>query len=366
MTDKTLTIPIVKVNQPIGEFYVAVMKSERLYKLAYADIISINQENSENTSQYFGIQRPLRTEKIKAIVNYLKSENATFPNSIIVNIDSNDIVSKNDNELCIKKNTSVFSILDGQHRLEGLHEANMDIDVIVSIFPGLSNDLQNEVFDTINSEQTKVNPSITIYKQSQQQLNTPRKFASKLAVSFALDDKTVWFQKIKLVGTKDELSPYGSISLQAFYKPIVNLIYDDDKFSVEIANELSKKNNFPKNLNTKYGDRILWEFYVNQDLKSVYRILNNFFNALSEQLNRDFNNPKSLMQKTTGYNATMMLFKHLFLSSQYSDNFSYNFFETKLSGLEKLNGSITSDNYKSSGDQSAKELYQVFLNNLNL
>ncbi|MDT2661155.1 DGQHR domain-containing protein [Enterococcus hulanensis] len=360
-----IPIHVLPVSQPIGKFYVAVIKSDLLYKLSYVDILKMSKENEDKKIPYLGIQRPLRPAKVEAIVKYLKNENATFPNSIIVNIRKEDIISKEDNLLRIKCIGNAFSILDGQHRLEGLHKAKLDIDVIVSIFCGLETDLQNDVFDTINSEQTKVNPSITIYKQSQQQLDVPRKFASKVAISFALDEKTVWFERIKLVGAKDDLSPQGRISLQAFYKPILELIYNDTKFSVDISNKLRNNHKVEELSGSDFGARALWPFYQSQDLVGIYKVLNAFFNAMSEKLPEDFKNTKSLIQKTTGYNAMMILFEEVFCNDFSKRSISKNiankdFFLRKLDGLELLNGTINSENYKSSGNQSASELYNAF------
>lgn len=361
----TKTLDILKVEQPIGIFYVAVMKSEELYKLSSADIIKISNEN-ENVP-YEGIQRPLKKEKIHSIVKYLSSKSATFPNSIIVNLNPSYRKSLNEKTMVIEENEKVFSILDGQHRLEGLHAAKKNIDVVVSIFNGIDFDLQNEVFDTINSEQTKINRSITIYKQSLSSLDTPRKFASQLSLSFTLDENSVWYRKIKLMGAKDELSEEGIISLQSFYRPIINFVYNDSDF-FDVRNQLEKKQNSVEQLTheVNINQYIFWPYYKEHNEKTIYKILNNYFNAVKEKLSKDFEESSSIIQKTTGYNALMKLFKDLYTEGYSNGDLSHDFFKGRLKGIEKYNGTINSKNYAASGDKSANDLYLLFKEAINI
>ncbi|WP_212936961.1 DGQHR domain-containing protein, partial [Bacillus hominis] len=277
---KTLDLKVEKVVQPIGEFYIAQIESKTLYSMAKADIMRIS--NNED-SIYEGIQRELDPKKVEKIKKYLESNDATFPNSIILNLNKDSLVELIDNNLKIEVNENSFSIIDGQHRLEGLKNYNGKFSLSCSIFIGLDIREQSRIFVTINSEQTKVNPSVSVYQEYEDNIMTPRKFAAELAVAFATDEKSKWYKQIKLRGFKDEISEQGKISLSAFYKPILDLIYDDDLY-FEIRNMLSEEENNPLILkqdfhyNIKYTNSekyILWDFYVEYKKELLYKVLNN-------------------------------------------------------------------------------------------
>ncbi|HFU4498938.1 TPA: DGQHR domain-containing protein [Streptococcus suis] len=359
-----MKIKFLPVQQPIGKFLSTVIKSETLYSLATSDVLKIVEENSNTTIPYLGKQRELNTKKIKNIEQYLKTRDATFPNSIIVHLNKDKLIGNidwNNNTLEVREDRDVFSILDGQHRLEGLHRAGKNIDVVVSILLDLSEAQQIEVFDTINSEQTKVNGSAITYKQALSEYETPRKFASRLAISFATDSTSIWKNKIKLIGTKDIYSEEGTISLLAFYRRIVELIYNDDSDYYNLRAELEKNNNRPDLLEISYDDSkyIFWNFYKENQLTTVFKILNNYFSAIRSVLPNEFSNPNSLIQKTTGYNAIMFLFQDLYSIGYKNGDLSNTFFLNKLKNLSSLDGTINTNNYPGSGDSSANKLYKI-------
>ncbi|PDZ04040.1 hypothetical protein CON03_20355 [Bacillus cereus] len=363
---KTLDLKVEKVIQPIGEFYIAQIESEILYSMAKADIMRIS--NNEDTL-YEGIQRELDLRKVEKIQKYLESNDATFPNSIILNLNKDFLVELTDNNLKLIVNENSFSIIDGQHRLEGLKNYNGKFSLSCSIFIGLDIREQSRIFVTINSEQTKVNPSVSVYQEYEDNIMTPRKFAAEIAVAFATDEKSKWYKQIKLRGFKDEISEQGKISLSAFYKPILDLIYDDDLY-YEIRNMLTEEGNNLSILkqdfyyNVKYSNSekyILWDFYVENKKELLYKILNNYFDAIADVLSIDWESEnKSIIQKTTGYNAMMMLFKDLFVIGLRNGALTKEFFVGNLSKLEVLNGKINANNFESSGQQSARYLYFEF------
>jgi DGQHR domain-containing protein len=365
---KTIDLKVEKVKQPIGEFYITQIDSKKLYSMAKADIMRIS--NSEDTI-YEGIQRELDFKKVEKIENYLRSKEATFPNSIILNLNKNYLIELNDEIMKIHINENTFSIIDGQHRLEGLRNYEHEFGLSCSIFIGLSNHEQSRIFVTINSEQTKVNSSVSVYQEYEDKLYTPRKFAAELAVAFAMDKESKWFELIKLRGVKDEISERGTLSLSAFYRPILNLIYSDDDY-YEIRSFLQDNNNSLIEVNNhfhyslKYENSnkyIFWELYTENNKKLLYKILNNYFDSFAEVLSKDWNhdnNNNSILKKTTGYNAMMMLFKDLYLIGYKNGTLTKEFFMTYIEKLRDLDGKVNSSNFEASGLQSARNLYLKF------
>ncbi len=294
----------------------------------------------------------------------IRTYDATFPSSIILNITDDFIVSRNHNEIEIKKTAKTFSIIDGQHRLEGFRNyKNDDFEVIVSIFINLSKELQSRIFTTINSEQTKVDPSISLYLERNDSLYTPRKVVAQIASTFSTDIKSPWNGKIKLTGRKDDYSYDGIISLSAFAKPILNYIYpDDDFYLVRNALHNYKSIEVPQILqrfdySSKY---ILWPFYATQNDKALYKILYNYFSAFKTTFKNDWGNARSLLTKTTGYNAIMLLFKDLFTKGYCNGNLSEEFFLSCINKLKGMEGKIDSYTYGASGLKSSNDLYEDF------
>lgn len=178
----------------------------------------------------------------------------------------------------------------------------------------------------------------------------------EVAQSFNFDKESPWVNNIRLLGSGSK----GIISLSAFVKPILNLVYPENDYYL-IKNELTKveESEFPKfeNFNYKLERFPFWEFYKRKDQKSIYKILLNYFQALSIILEKDWMNNDSLLNKTTGYNASMKLFKDIFMLGLEKGDLSYDFFFDKLSGLKKLNGVITSENFGASGLKASNDLY---------
>ena len=347
----TIKLDILKVSQPIGLIHVAKISPSLLLQMSTVDRRKI-AENDE----VLGIQRELRGDKVNQIKSYLSSVDATFPNSIIVNTTSNYIVSETDKTIELRIDESTFTIIDGQHRVEGFRDNEIgNFELIVAIFRDLRTDQQAEIFSTINSQQTKVDPSHNLNLELDSEVYTPIKMMIEIAQSFNFDKDSPWYNNIRMLGPGSK----GIISLSAFVKPLLDLTYPDKDY-YSIKNELKKNPKvFPNFSDLNYSEEryFFWEFYKRKDFKSLYKILNNYFSALKIILDKDWTNYDSLLTKTTGYNASIKLFKDLFKEGFETGDLSYDFFFSKLSGLKDMNGTIRSDNYGASGLKATNDLY---------
>jgi len=357
---KNITLDIIKVKQPVGTIYVGKISPNLLLRMSTVDRRRIVEDD-----EVLGIQRDLRPEKVTQIKNYLSTIDATFPNSIIVNTTGNYVINESETQLNLEINESTFTIIDGQHRVEGFRENILDnFELIVAIFKDLRIDQQANIFSTINSQQTKVDPSHNLSLELDSKVYSPVKMIIEVAQSFNFDKESPWLNSIRLLGNGNK----GIISLSAFVKPILNLVYPENDYYL-IKNELTKIENtkFPtfENINYKIEKYPFWEFYKRKDQKSIFKILFNYFKALKVILEKDWLNSESLLNKTTGYNAIMKLFKDLFLDGLVSGDLSYDFFFKKLIGLKELNGTITSENFGTSGLKASNDLYIKMKKNIN-
>lgn len=350
----SIKLDILKISQPIGTIYVAKISPETLLEMSTVDRRRIQEDD-----EVLGVQRELRMDKVHQIKSYLSSIDATFPNSIIVNTTSEFILSETNNTLEIEIKESAFTIIDGQHRVEGFRDNPVkDFELIVAIFKDLKIDQQANIFSTINSQQTKVDPSLNLHLEINNQVYTPKKMMIEIAQSFCFDKESPWANNIRMLGRQTN----GIISLAAFVKPLLLMTYPEKDYYL-IRNELIKNENELSSFNEfeyNYDKYIFWDFYVNRDFNSVYKILFNYFKSLKVILDKDWLNKESVLNKTTGYNAIMKLFKDIVLEGVVEGNLTYDFFFEKLKPLAKFNGTIDSSNYGASGFKASNELYAEF------
>lgn len=402
-----LTIHAIEVTQPIGKFYICKINPNDLLSMSKVDLLKI-----EKGGEISGIQREQNKAKVAQIKKYLKLKNASFPNSIILNTSS-DCINYNSTtlDLQIKKSETTFSILDGQHRLSGFSEnEQINFELVVSIFVGLQEDQQANLFSTINSTQTKVDPSLNLKLELKNKYLTPKKML--INVALALNDGSTWGNKIgnlddldmvhngngvELMGEdiKDDIknSPMQNsiklsnqfslnggnkeiISLNAFVTPLFHLTFPDERY-LDILYALEKiyenNNVIDHSKDVEELDKtmidgqkyIFWGFYCANQPHVIYKILLNYFNALKITFKKDWLNEKSILNKTTGYNALMKLFKDLFDKGVKNKEMTQDFFVKELAPLSKLDGTINSSNYGASGTKETNKLYETFINILN-
>ncbi|MGE6590605.1 DGQHR domain-containing protein [Bacillus mycoides] len=363
-----IVLKAIKTNQPIGDFYIAKINARELYEISTVDRLMIEMQSKENELFYKGIQREINESKVQSLEDYIESPDATFPNSIILNVDEQYVISKTSDSLVLRVTNNTFSVIDGQHRLESFREyTETDFELVVSIFIGLSIDEQARIFTIINSEQTKVNPSVQIFQELHDKVYTPRKMAATITTMFAKDIESPWVNKVKLLGIKDELSSEGIISLSAFVKPIIGYIYDDRKYHFVRTKILTGGYESIANLEVARGSiSVFWKLYIQKNEAVMYKILFNYYKSISVILKKDWKSKESLLTKTTGYNALMLLFKDVFEQAELQQDFSIENFNYLLSGLKKMEGTINSKNYGTSGEKASNDLYKVFKSYLNL
>lgn len=158
----------MKVRQPFGDFYVASIPANLLIQVCYSFAAQYGNDVLS------GVQRGINENRVKTIANFCSTNDAMFPTSVIlsVNLDVNGeptnnpwYIDKNSN-LVIPTSGQNASIVDGQHRIEGLRKAiesgelNSDFDIVCAIYFELPAPKQAEVFATINFNQQKVDKSL--------------------------------------------------------------------------------------------------------------------------------------------------------------------------------------------------------------
>lgn len=158
---------VLLVQQPFGDFYIASIPASKLVKVTH----TIPAEYFDG--QLDGVQRAKNQKRIENISRFCLTENPLFPNTIILaaNIkQSGDVVDEEDqwriegDFLIIPASVEAASIVDGQHRIQGMKKALSDgmddFDLVCAIYMDLPTPKQAEVFATINFNQQKVDKSL--------------------------------------------------------------------------------------------------------------------------------------------------------------------------------------------------------------
>ena len=129
----SFSIPALRVEQPIGKFFLGIMDSKRLCEVTDFDVRRLIKERDFET--YLGIQRPLNPARVKEIRQYVTTVDACFPTSVILSVtgecaaydeQQRSLTLSNYQDPDAPTRTVLYrqiaKVIDGQHRIEGLKE----------------------------------------------------------------------------------------------------------------------------------------------------------------------------------------------------------------------------------------------------
>jgi DGQHR domain-containing protein len=80
-----ISIPVFQITQPVGDFYVGVMRADHLLSICKFDYRRMQYQSGY--IDFLGIQRELNPKRIKEIEQYIGTMDACFPTSIVISID---------------------------------------------------------------------------------------------------------------------------------------------------------------------------------------------------------------------------------------------------------------------------------------
>src|SRR3954451_13025097 len=92
-----VTIPVFSIKQSIGEFYVGVIRVDDLLRICHFDYRRMHYVGGY--IDFLGIQRELKESRIRDIVKYVSTIDASFPTSIVISVDESCVtVSETERE----------------------------------------------------------------------------------------------------------------------------------------------------------------------------------------------------------------------------------------------------------------------------
>ena len=368
-----MKISAIKVTQPLGDFYIAKIKAGELLKISTSSVARYDKDGKLK-----GNQRPLDLKRLKAIAQFIMSDEMSFPTSILVAANINDkgvIIEDEENRWSVEKtnlpdvynlvipdNTSSL-IIDGQHRLNAFNYADsacQEIELVCSIFIDLPNPYQAYLFATINGNQKRVDKSLALelfgYDVENEPQNTwsPEKLAVYLTRKFNFSKGSPLYQKIKLAPLYSELEDLVDknqwlLSTAAMVEGIMSLISNNPQKDRDML--AMKKNSIWRDKTRKgldnNGKPVLRYLYLESKDNELYLILEKYFHSVKKIL-WDNATENSVILKTIGISVLFDILKNIIEKYDIQDsydlyinkirdiNYSSNYFALSGGGKTKL------------------------------
>ena len=223
MSNFPLRIPVVSVQQNIGTFYIGSMRYQDALLISSTDRRQFDMDEDD----FIGIQRPLRKDRVNDIVEFLQSDDASFPTSVIFALDPRcaDLETQGEyfGHLIIQPHEdvvleSIAKIIDGQHRLAGLKAANLDeFEISCAFFVGADLTDQAVIFASVNLNQSKINRSQAYDLLSFATERSPERVLHEIVVSLDKNANSPFRGMIKRLGVATPERGGETITQAAFF-----------------------------------------------------------------------------------------------------------------------------------------------------
>ncbi|GEM_PF-209159 len=365
MENNFIEIDCIEITQPISTFYVGKIKWQDLLKIAKRDIERIRQEGEGSIDGYFGIQRELSKNRLKEISEYVSFDDATFPNSIVLSIDSinydeeteevtENIISFKNNKLILRNDGQIAKIIDGQHRVFGLEmysqkdplfSQEKQFDLIVTIFIDIDEEYQSNIFATINKAQTKVNKSLVYDLYSLAKTRSPQRTAHNVIKLLNEDSNSPFHYLIKRLGKAEFRSE--TIAQATFADSIIRYISSNPSLD---RNDLRTGEKLNPVVGNEAKRLFLRNWFIEQnDEVKIAKLIWNYFNAIKEKWNIAWGNSDYILTKSTGIIAFMRFLKDIVSYYGLNKVISEQDFKSILNNIDLKDENFVNDEYKSGG-----------------
>ena len=374
---KSVSVPALKLEQPVGNFFVCVMRATDLFDIAKFDIRKISE--SESIDDFLGIQREVSPKRLKELKQYITTTDATFPTAVIIAADErcckfaptskdaatgtltlSNYVDPNNNRNNDILFRDIAKIIDGQHRIKAFEDGfSKEFNLNVAIFVGADIATQAEIFSTVNLAQTKVNSSLVYDLFSLARTRSPEKTAHEITILLDKRDDSPFRGMIKRLGVATNGRIGETLSQATIVRGILNHITN----TVLIDREIGKRQTswaFKSGDETRFVFR--YNFVKNQDEVIFLNILN-YFKAVSERWPKSWQNTGlgNILPRTNGYLAFMRFLRHVILKYTTSaDLIPLSYFKSVLAKIDLDDESFTTKTYPP-GTGGETKLYNTLL-----
>ncbi|WP_440604414.1 DGQHR domain-containing protein [Bacillus sp. GB_SG_008] len=360
MKGKYLSYKFIEIEQPVGTIYMGKLNARDIYSISYSRV--------RTESDIYGIQRTRNEDRIKAIATYCQDPDAIFPTPVILSGDSKyidfDLEKEviNINMQLLKEDEYKFSIVDGQHRLEGIHRSGYEEKFTLPIMLILDTTPEQDayLFSIINGNQKPVSKSLVLDLFSLSTGRTVQKVCNYLVKQLNSDLDSALFRKIKMLGIKTLETPDATVSQATLSRNLMKYFTNN----VEKDNLAFKFDEKLESLNREIY--IFREYLDNNEDEIIYRILFNYFNAIDKAEQKMLDDESiNFLQKTIGYTTKIQLLRPLYLKGLNKKSLTKEYFINELvlifeSYKSKFSNKKIYGDYGSS-DSGARKLYLDYI-----
>jgi DNA phosphorothioation-associated DGQHR protein 1 len=382
MNTNVLLRPAIRIEQPLGVFYAFSLDAQTLNKLTYSQPAEARKKMEEETAEsggysIFGTQRKESPNRLNEISKFIRSSEATFPNTII-------LAANYDNEGRLIEDKSIrwdihrekgqdfiripvtnyptASIIDGQHRLHAfelleVQAPHRNMELLCVVFLELPTPYHAYVFATINFNQKKVDRSLAYelfgfdVEEREPKYWAPETLAVYIArlLNTAEDSplKGCIVPAAEALGIESaEVNNALHVSMATIVDGILKLISKkpkEDRYEIRRPENIAVgREVLPKNTTLP-----LRSFYLANNDKAIYNILFNYFYAVGQTVWKT-SLPGSYLKKTVGVQALFDLLQYLLNKLEITEtNFSIVSLSERLKVCENLDPEGTK--YQASG-----------------
>lgn len=334
----------LEVKQPIGTFYLAVMNSQDVVDISYADIRRIEDRDIE---RIVGIQRPLNATRVAELREYVTNIDAAFPSGILLSIESKNVEFHADGtSMKIRRQDEVAKIIDGQHRIAGLEGyQGKDFFLNVTIFVDMELEDQAMMFATINLKQTKVSKSLAYDLFDYAQARSPQKTCHNIARVMNSKDMSPFLGKIKILGVATE-DKTETITQATFVERLMLYLTKDPMGD---RDTLKRKGKLTPISAEESKTLIFRNMFIAERDAAIAKVVWNYFSAISLRWKKAWwsNERGNILNRTTGFGALMRLLRPAYLKlGTIGSVVESAAFVDLLNKVDVKDSEFTSDNYK--------------------
>lgn len=350
-----MKIIALRVEQPLGEFYITSLKADTI-----VNRVTNDPRSSDGRSQA-AVQRVFSEKRVGEIKAFTADPQATFPTPIIIAVKSKVVKQITINDVGLDEIRQSFAffeisdqdevigeVIDGQHRVLGLRQSeyrhNFDLPVVFMF------DLDPEdkafVFSIINSKQTPVQASLIYDLFELSEFRSPQKSAHFVAQALNVTEGSPFRGRLKMLGHKEGFHDKRvMLSQGSFAARLVDLISKDPQ-----ADATSIKHGAPLKDDPKCPLR---KYFIKSEDESILKIVSNFFSAIAAEFETEWEDEEGdyVIRKTVGYTALIIVLRHLMPIGFEKRDLSRSFFDAQAKILKSNLGAdqITAAMFPSSG-----------------
>ena len=250
-------------------------------------------------------------------------------------------------------------VIDGQHRLGGLKNSNYisKFQIPVVLMFNLIPEEKAYVFSIINSKQTRVNMSLIYDLFALSSKRSPYKTCHETARALNKEQDSPFYNRLKMLGKKEESQELASLSQGTFIKYMLELISknpEDDALKIKRGEQLIDNEQL-----------VLRNYFITEKDSVILKIIFNLFTAVSIVFKEEWITPeKYILSKSIGFGAIIKAFPVLYKKGVAKNELSIDFFTTEFDKfkihLNSLNIELTSVHF-GSNEQARTKLSNLII-----